>query len=96
MNLKDLCVEAHRIAVAKGFYQKNREVSELLCLLHSEISEALECDRKDDRDGFREEMADLIIRTADACQFLGIDIEKEVERKMKINEKRPFKHGKRY
>lgn len=31
----------------KGFYDNERSVAETLCLIHSEVSEALECDRKD-------------------------------------------------
>lgn len=33
--------------VEKGFYEKEKNIGEMLCLMHSEISEALEADRKD-------------------------------------------------
>lgn len=33
--------------VKKGFYEKDKNVGEMLALIHSEISEALEADRKD-------------------------------------------------
>jgi NTP pyrophosphatase (non-canonical NTP hydrolase) len=42
---------------------------------------------------FREELADTVIRVLNMSASLGIDIEKEIARKMEINEKRPFKHG---
>ena len=32
--------------IEKGFYDKEKNVGEMLALMHSEISEALECDRK--------------------------------------------------
>lgn len=33
-------------AKKNGFYDKERNIAEMLCLIHSEVSEALECDRK--------------------------------------------------
>lgn len=30
----------------KGFYDSDKNIGEMLCLIHSEVSEALECDRK--------------------------------------------------
>jgi NTP pyrophosphatase (non-canonical NTP hydrolase) len=33
--------------VEKGFYEKEKNIGEMLCLIHSEVSEALEADRKD-------------------------------------------------
>ena len=32
---------------AKGFYEDDKNIGEMLALIHSEVSEALECDRKD-------------------------------------------------
>ncbi|MDR1338533.1 MAG: hypothetical protein LBK58_00485 [Prevotellaceae bacterium] len=43
-----------------------------------------------------DELADVIIRTIDLCGYLGIDIEKHVELKMRYNELREYKHGKNY
>ncbi len=40
--LNDLAAECHAISIEKGWYRKPRELPELLVLLHSEISEALE------------------------------------------------------
>ena len=33
-------------AKKNGFYDNERNIAEMLCLIHSEVSEALECDRK--------------------------------------------------
>jgi NTP pyrophosphatase (non-canonical NTP hydrolase) len=96
MEIKELCDKSHSNAVKKGFWKDGRGIPELLCLVHSEISEALEADRNGNKDGFNEEIADCFIRLGDLCQALGIDIEAEIERKMKINEERPYKHGKKY
>ena len=48
-----------------------------LALVHSEVSEALEALRNGDKENFAEEMADIVIRVADICGNLGIDLEKE-------------------
>jgi hypothetical protein len=36
----------HQNAVDKGFYDNPRNTGEMLCLIHSEVSEALEADRE--------------------------------------------------
>lgn len=43
---------------------------------------------------FREEIADTFIRLLDMVGSFGIDIAQEIDRKMHINEGRPYKHGK--
>lgn len=68
----------------------------MLMLVVSELAEALEADRKDDRAGFREEIADTFIRLFDLCGGMRIDIESEIEKKRIKNQARPYKHGKRY
>jgi len=82
-------------------------IPETLALIHSEISEALEAYRelRDDwmyhvdengkPEGFSIELADAVIRIADLCGALGIDLEKAIEEKQAYNATRPHKHGKR-
>lgn len=41
---------------------------------------------------FAEEMADVVIMCMSAAGHLGIDLAQEVQRKMKINERRPYGH----
>lgn len=45
MDLKATAKEIHENARAKGFWDKERNLGEMLCLIHSEISEAMEADR---------------------------------------------------
>lgn len=45
--INQLAKEVHLNAVEKGFYEKEKNIGEMLALIHSEISEALEADRKD-------------------------------------------------
>lgn len=67
-------------------------VAEKLCLIHSEVSEALESERDGDTNT-AEELADIIIRVLDLCGYRGYDIEKEITDKLAVNELRPYKHG---
>lgn len=44
--INQLAKQIHESARAKGFYDREINVAEKLCLIHSEVSEALEADRK--------------------------------------------------
>ena len=79
--------EIHRltlILITNGF----------LTLIASEVFEAQQALRKNDRANFKEEIADIFIRAADLCGGLGIDIEKEIIKKMEYNKGREKMHGK--
>lgn len=44
--INDLCAAAHENAKEKGFYEVEPSIPERLCLIHEEVSEALQADRK--------------------------------------------------
>jgi NTP pyrophosphatase (non-canonical NTP hydrolase) len=44
--INELAKQVHENAKAKGFFEKEKNIGEMLCLIHSEVSEALEADRK--------------------------------------------------
>lgn len=45
ININTLATEIHARNKAKGFYEEPKNIGEMLCLIHSEVSEALEADR---------------------------------------------------
>jgi len=91
--------ECHNLAKEKGFYDgtTKRSIPELLCLIHSEISEGLEGFRNNIPEGEKgwlgEELADAVIRIWDLCAYKKIDIAKEVNKKHEYNKSRPYRHG---
>lgn len=72
-----------------------RNVPEMLCLIHSEVSEAMEGFRKnlmDDKLPHRSmlevELADAVIRILDMSEGLGLDIEGAITEKIEFNKVR--------
>ena len=45
--INELAQEIHQNNKSKGFYEDKKNIGEMLALIHSEVSEALECDRKE-------------------------------------------------
>lgn len=96
MHLNDLRDQAFYNAQIKGFHDPRKEFGTSLMLVVAELAEALEADRIGDNNLLREEIADVFILLGNLCGEHKIDIDMEVERKMKINAGRPAKHGKKY
>ena len=74
---------------------KNLSIGDALSLCHSELSEALEAFRDDDKEHFCEEIADEFIRLGHLCGDLNINIEYYILQKMEKNKYRPKNHGRK-
>lgn len=109
---------SHATANGAGWYSDprtgepvNRNFGEVVALMHSELSEALEADRKDlmddklpHRKGVEVEFADCLIRIFDTAAALDLDLAGAVLEKNRYNKQRAdhklgaraAAHGKRY
>ena len=88
MKLKELQKKIYQNKINKGF--NTTDIAKEFCLLYGEVSEAYEAYRKKKPD-LNEELADIAIYLLGISEILGFDLEKEIENKVKINEKRVYK-----
>jgi NTP pyrophosphatase (non-canonical NTP hydrolase) len=93
--------EIHDVSVSKGWWDKERNEGEIIALIHSELSEALEAlrgnNKKDDKVpeflGVEVELADAIIRIMDYGHSKQYRIAEALEAKINFNKTRPVMHG---
>ena len=135
--------KAYANSVRHGFWENNPSDQHFLCLVISELMEAVEADRKGDsagkdmkklfeddlasgedfkglfeshlKDTVEDELADAAIRLLDLAgahnlnlnrfclqhvvtlsEIMGFNLEWHIEQKMRYNESREVKHGKKY
>ena len=108
MDIKELQIASHAIAVSKGWWDDGEQIPGRIALIHSEVSAALEEWREHHEIteirweeegeyakpvGVGIAVADVLIRIADLCEGTGIDLNEALKLKNAYNAIRPWKQG---
>lgn len=100
MKLNELAREIVEINTANGWnctkpeqWYDDYKVPAILALVHTEVSEAVEAFRHNDKQNFIEELADVIIRVLDCAAGLEMDIDQAIRSKLEKNKTRGYRHG---
>lgn len=88
MNIHEMQKAVYQNKLNKGF--NVTDVNKEFCLLYGEVAEAYDAWRKKKAD-VGEELADVAIYLMGLSEILGIDLEREIEKKMAVNQDRIYK-----
>lgn len=87
MNIREMQKGVWENKIKHNFSLTN--VEREFCLLYGEVGEAYEAYLKK-HDNLGEELADVAIYLMGLAQMVGLDLQEEIEKKMKINEDRVY------
>ncbi len=91
---KAVAQSVYETAVSKGWHETPVPFPTAIALMHSELSEALEADRKQHgAEKVAEELADVIIRVMDTAEQEGLNLVDALFAKMAKNRERAWRHG---
>lgn len=103
MSISEFQARCYDNAVKLGWTEKVVSIPEMIALIHSEASEALEEFRNHKPisyegeggkpEGIASEFADIMIRIGHYASILGIDLQAECYKKLDYNLTRKYRHG---
>jgi NTP pyrophosphatase (non-canonical NTP hydrolase) len=89
--MQELIKRNYDSIVNRGYITSGTTDLEFICKIEEEVEEAIYeslLHRKGKENNLREELADVILTCLNYAHHFGIDIEKELQRKIEKNEKR--------